>query len=82
MERDPTLYRGRNYPIQAEAAKRMWDSIPSSYPLMVVPDHPGPRPRRWRWIKRRRWNRLQRQRAAAKAWNFGALYGANVGSTA
>lgn len=47
----------------------------SSYPLRYVPPHPGPKPSRLHPIRRRRWLRIQRERSAAKAWNFMALYG-------
>ena len=80
MTRDPVAYKGVNYPIQAEAARRIWARMSESapYPLLVVPDPPGPRPPRWRWRARKRWQAIMDERTAAKAHNFAALYGSRV----
>lgn len=73
-------YKGVNYPIQAEVARRIWERMSegASYPLRVVPAPPGPRPPRWRWRARKRWQAIMYERAAAKAYNFSALYGSRV----
>lgn len=82
MRDDGAAYKGVNYLIQDEAARRMWESIPASYPLKPVPPSPGPKPPWWRWQRRRWWKAMTFARSQAKAWNFAALfaalYGANV----
>lgn len=77
MSRDQVAYKGVNYPIQAEAARRIWAQMSkrAPYPLLVVPEHPGPRPPRWRWRARKRWQAIMNRRRMAKSRNFGALYG-------
>jgi hypothetical protein len=76
---DPAAYTGTNYLLQAEAARRAsWIEFHASYPLLPLSEHPGPRPGRWRYFARRRWEKQRDLRQAAKAWNFGALYGANI----
>lgn len=71
-----------SYMKQAPAAAILWEEFHlhglASYPLLPLPPPLGPRPPRWRLIARRRWERARETRAAAKAWNFGALYGCNV----
>lgn len=79
MSRD-AAYTGVNYPIQAEAARRIWARMSerAPYPLLVVPDPPGPRPPRWQWRARKRWQAVTDERNAAKSHNFAALYGSRV----